>query len=337
MTPETVCSTDFAADTLSSSHEAGSPYANRSQVYLVDEVETAKGVVGAKAPAAPYAVSGKPDLGEWRTARIKAVKATDEGKSVSKGAWRTLAHMVKARDAMDGRGMFMSPRRLTRELGLKDKNNEARTVRRHLGECITKGVLVRRYRQHLPGGKVIFVDTPGQKGGRDTTPTYWINPKLGIEPGYVHPEENVHPKAGAEACPPQMSTSNVHPRSSSKLLPKEESLTETPMEELTADDSPLLGDFDQVHPTNQFYSLAARPFTRANATSPSTMPTMKELQGESARTAEHNAGALYERYGAAEVSAGIEAFYATYGRKPRRADRQDVGRVEAWIRNRLEV
>jgi DNA-binding MarR family transcriptional regulator len=107
-------------------------------------------------------MSATMNLREWRTKRARALSRTTEHKDCSSTARRVALHMVRSRDAIDGAGMFRSPRKLAKELGLSES-----TIRRALKELETKGVFVKERRKDSRG-----------TGRRDTTSAYHLRDEL---------------------------------------------------------------------------------------------------------------------------------------------------------------
>lgn len=108
------------------------------------------------------------DLKAWRTARKADLMTRQEYRSCSAFARKLARHLVTSRDAMDGSGMFRSPRKLVRELDASES-----TIRRGLRELIERGVFTKERRTD-----------PRGTGRRDTTSAYRLHPSLNISPGY---------------------------------------------------------------------------------------------------------------------------------------------------------
>ena len=86
-----------------------------------------------------------------------------------KFARRLARHLVMSRDALNGSGMFRSPRKLKTELGVSES-----TVRRGLRELVEAGVFEKERRTD-----------PRGTGRRHTTSAYRAHHALNIQPGYV--------------------------------------------------------------------------------------------------------------------------------------------------------
>lgn len=108
------------------------------------------------------------DLKVWRTARKADLMTRQEYRSCSAFARKLARHLVTSRDAMDGSGMFRSPRKLVRELDASES-----TIRRGLRELLERGVFTKERRTD-----------PRGTGRRDTTSAYRLHPSLNISPGY---------------------------------------------------------------------------------------------------------------------------------------------------------
>jgi hypothetical protein len=109
------------------------------------------------------------DLKTWRTARKADLMTRQEYQSCSRFARRLARHLVVSRDALDGAGMFRSPRKLAGELNVSES-----TVRRGLRELVEKGVFEKELRTD-----------PRGTGRRHTTSAYRVHPALNVQPGYV--------------------------------------------------------------------------------------------------------------------------------------------------------
>jgi DNA-binding MarR family transcriptional regulator len=242
------------------------------------------------------------DLKDWRTARKEDLMTRREYMSCSTFARRLARHLVTSRDALDGSGMFRSPRKLQRELDVSES-----TIRRALRELVEAGVFEKERRTD-----------PRGTGRRHTTSAYRVHPALNVQPGCV-------PLRCVTNDRP-IDTPTDTPRSSK--LPIEESPREIHSEADVAVERTSAGVLHVSEPwlgvtdTGLSAGLAgSRPAISYSTSANEVYPPRKEHDESTARR-EYEDHCVY----AAEWR---EAFQAVYDREPR-PDEQPVSDYELY-------